>query len=208
MVPIYLAIDAWPGAPYFMKCSVLLLLVMLAGCTSQPTVTSWLDPVSVATITAQSEPLVLMAQTSSARRVLSRTYAALTAIEVNRMGTRRLYLAVIPRIPGEISPQQQATLESSFDEVEIRIEDRPIVLTRHTGSVAELGIGEPALLPVYGSTPIYFAVERTTLSAMAESNRLELAALGLSGKPQLYQGRTDGLRSLGEFVSQLPDATL
>lgn len=191
-----------------MKCSVLLLLVMLAGCMAQPTVTSWLDPVSVATITAQSEPLVLMAQTSSARRILARRIVHLTAIEVNRMGTRQLYLAVIPRIAGEFSSQQQASLENSFEEVEIRVDDRPVLLTRYTGSVAELGIGRPALLPIYGSTPIYFAVERSVLRALAESNRVELAALGLPGKPQLYQGRTDGQRSLGDFVSQLPEAAL
>jgi len=191
-----------------MKSSVLLLLVVLAGCMAQPTVTSWLDPVSVATITAQREPLVLVAQTSSSRRVLARKFAHLTAIEVNRMGNRRLYLAIIPRMPGEFTPQQQAALESSFEEVEIRIEDRPVVLTRYTGSAVELGIGEPALLPIYGSTPIYFPVERAVLRAMVDSSQVELAALGVPGKPQLYQGRSDGRHSLDEFVSQLPEVAL
>src|SRR5690606_25804801 len=52
-------IDPLLARPHSMKHSVLLVLSMLAGCTAQPTVTSWLDPVSVATITSQSTPLVL-----------------------------------------------------------------------------------------------------------------------------------------------------
>lgn len=207
MVPIYIPIDASTLRPsIFMKCSVLLLLVMPAGCMSQPTVTSWLDPVSVATITAQSEPWVLTGQAS--RRMQPRKYAHLTALEVNRMGTRRLYLAVLPRISGEFSRVEAARLESSFDAVEIRVDDHSVLLTRYTGDVAELGIGQPALLPIYGSEPLYFPIERTDLLAMTRANRVELAALGLPGKPQLYQERTAGRRWLGDFVSQLPGAAL
>lgn len=37
-----------------MKYTSLLLIVTLLGCSSAPTVKSWLDPVSSATITAQT----------------------------------------------------------------------------------------------------------------------------------------------------------
>jgi hypothetical protein len=189
-----------------MKHSVLLLLLTLAGCMAQPTVTSWLDPVSVATITSQTQPLVLVRLTSS-HRISQREFAQLTAIEVNRMGARRLYLVLIPRSSGDLTPKQRASFESSFGQVEILVDDRSIALTQYEGSIAELGIGQPALpLPIYGWTPIYFPIERADLRALAGSNRIELAALGLPMKPQLYEEWSDGRRSLNDFLGQLPGA--
>ena len=188
-----------------MKHSVLLLLLTLAGCMAQPTVTSWLDPVSVATITSQTGPLVL-ARTTASRRISQREFAQLTAIEINRMGARRLYLLLIPRTTGDFTPKQRASFESSFGEVEIRMDDRTLVLTQYTGDLAELGIGQPALpLPISGSTHIYFPIERAELRAMAASNRIELTALGLAGEPQLYEEWKDGRRSLSDFLGQLPE---
>jgi hypothetical protein len=187
-----------------MKHSVLLLLLTLAGCMAQPTVTSWLDPVSVATITSQAEPLVL-ARVSASRRINQREFAQLTAIEINRMGARRLYLVLIPRSSGDFTPKQRASFEGSFGQIELRVDDRPVVLTKYQGSVAELGIGQPALpLSISGSTFIYFPIERAELRAIAGSNRVELVALGLPTEPQLYQELRDGRRSLSDFLSQLP----
>jgi hypothetical protein len=187
-----------------MKYSVLLLLVTLAGCMAQPTVTSWLDPVSVATITSQTEPLVLV-RASAFRRINQREYAQLTAIEINRMGARRLYLALIVRSTGDLTPKQRASFESSFDQVEMRVDGRTVALTPHTGSVAELGLGQAALpLPIAGATPIYFPIERAELRAIAASTQVELVAHGLTGASQLYEEWSDGRRSLGDFLSQLP----
>ena len=187
-----------------MKYSVLLLLLTLAGCMSQPTVTSWLDPVSVATITSQTQPLVLVRITAS-NQITQREFAQLMAIEVNRMGARRLYLTLIPRTSGDLTPKQMASFESSFGELEIRMDGRMLVLSRYAGDVAELGIGQPTLpLPVSGSTFIYYPIERADLRALAASTRIELSALGLPNKPQYYEEWKDGRRSLSDFLSQLP----
>lgn len=186
-----------------MKYSVLLLLLTLAGCTAQPTVTSWLDPVSVATITSQTEPLLLARVKPSS--TIKRSFAQLTAIEVNRMGDRRLYLVLIPRISGDLTPKQLASFERSFGKVEIRAGDRSVVLDRYTGNVAELGIGDPALIPVTGSPHIYYSIERADLRAMAGSNRVELVAMGLPS-PRLYEEWGERRPSLEDFLSQLPGA--
>ncbi|HEY0686681.1 MAG TPA: hypothetical protein VGD45_30355 [Steroidobacter sp.] len=185
-----------------MKYSVLLVLLTLAGCMAQPTVTSWLDPVSVATITSQTEPLVLM---RGSGRINQRKLAQLTAIEVNRMGARRLYLVLIPRSTGDVTYKQQTSFESSFQQIKLRMDDRSLALTQYTGNLAELGIGQPALpLPIDGSAPMYFPIERDDLRAMAASSRIELTALGLPKEPQLYEEWKDGRRSLSDFLSQLP----
>lgn len=187
----------------FMKYSVLLVLLALAGCTAQPTVTSWLDPVSVATLTSQTEPVVLVRVTPSSR--IQRSFVQLMAVEVNRMGARRLYLVMMPRISGTLTPDQVAALERSFGQVEIRADERSVTLDRYTGAVAELGIGQPELVPIAGSPHIYFPIEHADLRAMAAARQFELVALGLSS-PRLYEEWSNGRRSLGDFVSQLPGA--
>ncbi|MBM0105984.1 hypothetical protein JM946_14725 [Steroidobacter sp. S1-65] len=190
-----------------MKYSVLLLLLSLAGCMAQPTVTSWLDPVSVATITSQTQPLVLARVTSSSK-INRRDFAQLMAIEVNRMGARRLYLTLIPRTSGDLTPKQMTSFESSFGEIEIRTEERMLVLNQYAGDVAELGIGDPTLpLPISGSTFIYYPIERDDLRALATSTRIELAALGVPNRPQYYEEWKDGRRSLSDFLGQLPGET-
>lgn len=185
----------------FMKYSLLLLLLTLSGCITPPAVTSWLDPVSVATITSQTNPLVMARFTPTSKS--KRSMAQLSAIEINRMGARRLYLVLIPSIVGDLSPQELASFERSFDKVEIFADDQALPLTRYTGSVTDLGIGEPALLPVTGSPHIYYSIERAELRSMVGSKRLELVALGVPG-PGIYGEWRDGRRSLGDFLGQLP----
>lgn len=187
-----------------MSLLLLMLPMLLAGRMAQSEVTSWLDPVSVATITSQAEPLTLVRVVTSSRT--KRTFAQLTAIEINRMGARRLYLVLTPRMSDMVTPDQRVSFERSFEQAEIRLDERSVALARYTDSVAELGIGEPALLPIFGSRHIYYPIERAQLHAMATSTRFEFIALGLSN-PQPYKERNEGRRSLGEFVSQLPGAT-
>lgn len=187
-----------------MKHSVLLVLVMLAGCMAQPAVKSWLDPVSVATITTQSTPLVLVRASSSG--MIQRTFAQLTAVEVNQMGTRRLYLALVPRITNEVTPTQLATFQRSFDQIELRMDDRSIPLARYAGELTELGIGEPDLLPISGSRRIFYEIERADLRALAGSKQVALVALGLQA-PRRYEEWDDSRGSLRDFVAQLPGET-
>jgi hypothetical protein len=187
-----------------MKYSVLLLLLTLTGCMTQPTVKSWLDPVSAVTITSQAEPLVL-ARITTLGKISTREFAQLAAIEVNRMGTRQLFLVVVPRSSADLTTKQRAAFENSFSELEIRADDRLLVLTRYAGEARELGVSESALpLSISGSEPRYYSIERADLRAMADSTRVELTASGLPGAPQIYAEWRDGRRSLSDFLSQLP----
>jgi hypothetical protein len=189
-----------------MKYSVLLVLLALAGCATQPTVKSWLDPVSSATITAQIEPLVL-ARAEPMHQIDERDYAQLAAIEVNRMGDRRLYLIAVLWSNVEHSNKQRQDFENSFAQVEVRVDDRSVALTRHPDEVSVLGIGQsplPLPLPIPGSHHVYFAIERADLRAIAQSNSVQLTALGIPDAPQRYEEWKDGRESLGDFLSQLP----
>jgi hypothetical protein len=184
-----------------MNYSALFLIVMLAGCSSQPTVKSWLDPVSAVTITAQTEPLVLV-RAAPAPGPNERDYAQLAAVEVNRMGDRRLYLVAVLWSTADLPRSLQ---RDPFAQVEVLIDDRTVALTRHAGEISELGIGESVLpLPIPGSRHIYFPIERDQLRAISRSQSIQLTTRGVPDAPQRYEEFSDGRDSLGDFLSQLP----
>lgn len=182
-----------------MKYSALLVTLMLAGCAAQPTVKSWMDPKSSVTITAQTEPLVLI-RAQPAPSLNERDYAQLTAIEVNRMGERTLYLVAILWNSAELG-----TFQDAFKHIEVNLGDRSIALTPHTGDVSELGISQTLPLPIPGSSQIYFPISRDQLRAISRSTRIELTAGGIPEAPRRYEEWQDGRRSLNDFLGQLPE---
>lgn len=187
-----------------MKYSALLVLFALAGCASQPTVKQWLDPVSSVTITAQTEPLVLI-RAAPAPSANERDYAQLAAIEVNRQGDRKLYLVAILWTTADLASDRQSGSEASFSRIDVQLADRTVALTRHAGEISELGISDPALpLPIPGSRHIYFPVERNDLRAISQSNSVQLTARGVPDAPRRYEEFEDGRQSLSDFLSQLP----
>jgi hypothetical protein len=129
----------------------------------------------------------------------------LAAIEVKRMGDRRLYLVAALWSNAQLSGEQWRNFESSFAQVELRLDDHAVKLTRHADDVSTLGIGQsPLPLPLSGSRHVFFSIERTVLRAMAQSNRVQLTTLGGPGVPQSFAEREGGRHSLDDFLSQLP----
>jgi len=190
-----------------MKYTSLLLMLTLVGCGTAPTVKSWLDPVSSATITAQTQPLIV-ARDEQTRSNSERDFAQLAAVEVNRMGERRLYLVVVLWSSERRTLTERDEFEKSFARVELRIADRSTTLARHQGDIAELGVGQsPLPLPIPGTQQLFFPIERVDLNALASSNRVQLVALGQPDAPQLYEEWQDGRRSLNDFLGQLPDSS-
>jgi hypothetical protein len=190
-----------------MKYSALLLTTMLmAGCAAQPTVKSWMDPKSSVTITAQTEPLVLVRATP-APAMNERDYAQLTAIEVNRMGERKLFLVAILWNSAEVWSGQSGTFQDAFKRIEVSLGDRTVALTPHTGDVSELGISQALPLPIPGSSQIYFPISRDDLRAISRSTRIELNATGAPDAPRRYEEWQDGRRSLNDFLGQLPEVS-
>jgi hypothetical protein len=190
-----------------MKYTTLLFLLTLIGCSSAPTVKSWLDPVSAATITAQGEPLIV-ARDEQMRSTNERDFAQLTAVEVNRMGQRRLYLVAVLWTSAQQTRAARDEFEKSFERVELRMDDRSFTLARHQGDVTELGIGQsPLPLPVHGTQQLFFPIERADLTTLANSNRVQLVALGRPDTPLLYEEWQGGRRSLNDFLEQLPSSS-
>lgn len=189
-----------------MRYSALLLTLMLVGCAAQPTVKSWIDPKSSVTITAQTEPLVLIRATP-APSLNERDYAQLTAIEVNRMGDRKLYLVAILWSSAELWSDQAGNFQNVFKQIEVNLGDRTVALTPHAGEVTELGISEALPLHIPGSSQIYFPISRDDLRAISRSTRIELTASGVPEAPRRYEEWQDGRRSLNDFLGQLPEVS-
>ena len=188
-----------------MKYSALLLsLMILAGCAAQPTVKSWIDPKSSVTVTAQTEPLVLI-RAEPAPSLNERDYAQLTAIEVNRMGDRKLYLVAILWSSAELWTDQQGKFDGAFKQIEVNLGDRTVALTPHTGNAAELGINQALPLPIPGSTQVYFPISRDDLRAISRSSKIQLTARGVPDAPRRYEEWQDGRQSLNDFLGQLPE---
>jgi hypothetical protein len=187
-----------------MKYLAPLVLMMLTGCVAQPSVKSWLDPVSMATITAQAEPAVL-AREEKRRTANGRDYAQLTAIEVNRMGDRKLYLVAVLWSNAQLTSKQWQNFENSFQQIELRLDESTMTFTRLPDDVSALGIGQsPLPLPIPGTRQIYYSIDRPELRAMVASNRIELTALGRAEAQVSFEERQDGRRSLSDFLTQLP----
>jgi hypothetical protein len=188
-----------------MKYSALLLsLMILAGCAAQPTVKSWIDPKSSVTVTAQTEPLVLI-RAEPAPSLNERDYAQLTAIEVNRMGDRKLYLVAILWSSAELWTDQHGKFDGAFKQIEVNLGDRTVALTPHTGNAAELGINQALPLPIPGSTQVYFPISRDDLRAISRSSKIQLTARGVPDAPRRYEEWQDGRQSLNDFLGQLPE---
>jgi hypothetical protein len=187
-----------------MKYLAPFVMMMLTGCVAQPSVKSWLDPVSMATITAQNEPMVLT-RLEKRRTANGRDYAQLTAIEVNRMGDRKLYLVAVLWSNAQLTTKQWENFEASFREIEVRLDEQELTLTRLPEDVSALGIGQtPLPLPIPGTRQIYYTIDRTELRTMVASNQIKLTARGVSSTPQPFEEREDGRSSLSDFLSQLP----
>jgi hypothetical protein len=187
-----------------MKYLAPFVLLLLSGCVTQPSVKSWLDPVSMATITAQNEPMVL-ARVEKRRTAEGRDYAQLTAIEVNRMGDRKLYLVAVLWSNAQLTGKQWQSFENSFEQVEVRLDERTLTLARLPEDVSALGIGQsPLPLAIPGTRQIYYSVDRPELRAIVASNRIELTAMGRAETQVPFEERENGRTSLNDFLSQLP----
>lgn len=179
-------------------------MLLLAGCVTQPSVKSWLDPVSMATITAQADPMVLT-RLESRRTANGRDYAQLSAIEVNRMGERKLYLVAVLWSNAQLTGKQWQKFEDAFQQIEVRMNEQTLTLTRLPEDVSKLGVGQtPLPLDLPGTRQVFYSIDRPELRALAESTRLELTAQGRSDLLVPFEEREDGRRSLSDFLEQLP----
>ncbi len=153
-------------------CQVAILLLLTACSSSAPLTRQYLDPLTGATITRASEPLVLF-RDLSAKAANAREYVYLGPVEVNTMGVRKYYLWL--SVWGTSDTRSDAL--DDFASVVIFADGEPLSLSASGWTLSTIGASEPVYIPpVAGATDAWYQVTVDQIRLIAESRDIELRA--------------------------------
>lgn len=180
--------------------------LLLGGCASESTrVAEYLDPQTAVTIRALAEPLIY-AHDAPQLAANTRDYLSLGVVEVNNMGARKHYLAVvswttIDRKRVGVSPAPvPERIEIAFGGKER--EWQPV-----THEPRSLGIGDTLFRPPSGyAGEAWYAVTPAELRALAATPPQAIALLDESGGTR-YLPWSGAAAALSEFVRDIPDTS-
>lgn len=171
-------------------------LLLLGGCASHVvTPRAYLDEETAATITVVADPWIFTGEQVGAT-LNDRDYLNVFAIDVNRMGDHRQYLAVLQSFPAN-----DATVAPAL---ELQGGGRTVSLTHATDEPRTLGIAKP-LAPSYSMNAKwwYYPVDKDILATVARSKDLK-AALVSADKRLAYVMWRDGSEEISELTAVLP----
>lgn len=175
--------------------SAALLAVFSIGCVSAPATTprEYLDEQTAATITAVKEPWIFTRVQNVGNE--QRDYLHLYAIDVNRMGDHRQYIAALQSSAGDT--QVPALLELTAGGQTHRLE----ALAQ---SPREIGIAQP-IAESYTLTSAwwFFPIDKQTLATLAKARDLR-AQMIVGNEPIAYALWRDGRDELSGLTAVLP----
>jgi hypothetical protein len=172
-----------------------LLYSFLVGCASAPATAprEYLDEQTAATITAVKEPWIFTREQNVANG--QRDFLHLYAIDVNRMGEHRQYIAALQSSAGDTSirPILELTAGGQTHSLEALSE-----------SPREIGIAQP-IAQSYALTSAwwFYPVDKQTLAALANARDLR-AQMVVGNEPIGYALWRDGREELSELTAVLP----
>jgi hypothetical protein len=173
-------------------------LLMLGACAAHVvTPRAYLDEETAATITVVADPWIFTGEQIGAGPD-ERDYLNVFAIDVNRMGDHRQYLAVLQSAPPPaLSGVAAPTLE-------LQGGGQTVSLQNTVEQPRKLGIAKP-LAPSYSVTARwwYFPVSKEILATIARSRDLQ-ATLVAADKRLPYSIWRDGSEEIAELTSVLP----
>ena len=155
--------------------SLLLTLVLLAGCASTETqVLERLDPLTGVTITRASTPLV-MYRDMSAQSAFGREYVYVGPIQVNNMGERQHYLWL--GIWGTSDVANRSETMNDFESIVVYADGEPLSLEVRGWNPGSIGASDSVYVkPVAAALDGYYRVTIDQMRLMAESTDLEIRA--------------------------------
>jgi hypothetical protein len=178
-----------------MRLLALALSLGLVACATPHSTTprEYLDEQTAATIKVVSDPWIFTPERTSSA-VDTHDYLNIYAIDVNRMGDHRQYLAVLKAWPENSS---NSTLELITSEGTVKLQPA-------TQSARELGIAQPiASAFAYDATWRYFPVNKEVLAKLAHSQNLS-AAVDTNDTRVPYVIWRDGSAEVTELTAVLP----
>ena len=156
-----------------------------------------LDPQTGATLALAAEPW-LFARDQPHLAAYARDYVGLYAVDINTAGAHRPFLAVffwstIDRRKG---------FAGQAPRVELRVDDRRVLLTPGSESARDLGISAwPLTPPGKGAVFQVYAVDATLLRQLAESRFTSVRLLDdIDGDDEPLLTWKEGRRALAEFA--------
>jgi hypothetical protein len=177
--------------------STALLFAMLGGCAT-PTVAPrhYLDEDTAATITLVAQPWIFTGD-QVAFSAKDRDYLNLFAVDVNRMGAHKQYIAALVSTPPPLSDPSQLTLELQGGGQTLTLQPT-MEETRKLGFVKPLA---PAFSPA--ARWWYFPVTKEILATVMRSTDLA-ATVAAGDKRMVYTKWRDGSVDIAEFTAILP----
>jgi hypothetical protein len=183
-------------------------LLLLAACAAPRAAgpKEYLDEQTAATITVVADPWIFnRLQNAAAPRGLEpgwadqrteRDFLNLYAIDVNRMGDHRQYLALL-----QWTPPLDAS-RNTAPKLQFHTGERVITLDAVNADPRSLGIAQPLAQAHDTSTWSYFAVDKQLLATIAKAPQLQLSLL--DGNEQIaYEIWRDGRSELAELTEVL-----
>jgi hypothetical protein len=178
---------------------VVSIFLTLTACAMTPAVAprEYLDERTAATITMVAQPWIF--NRDHARPQLD--FVHLYAIDVNRMGDHRKYLAVVKYWP---APEHEELIDVS-PVLEVDVGDQPVRFKAVEEDARELGIGQPLDAAAPRSAKIWlYPVESNALKRIAGADSLSVALL-TDGTRASYSVWRDGRAELSEFSTLAAD---
>lgn len=170
------------------------LVTGLSACAGQRTVTpkEYLDEQTAATIRVVADPWIFTRD----RTADQRDFLNLYAIDVNRMGDHRQYIALLQWLPVDSASATESPM------LELKAGERVIALRPTTEDPRKLGIAQPIAQSYSSSKWWYFPVDKEVLSALASSQ--DLQATFVRGAERIpYAIWRDGRAELVELTEDL-----
>jgi hypothetical protein len=174
--------------------------LLLVACATPHSVAprEYLDEKTAATITVVADPWVLASERTAQNE--ERDFLNLYAIDVNRMGEHRQYLAVL-----QWWPTPEAESGKVTPALQLHAADRTITLNPTTEDARSLGIAQPVAqtMTALDSKWWYFPVNKEALADIAKSPDLRATLVVGSARTSFTKWR-DGRAELIELTDALP----
>jgi hypothetical protein len=181
----------------------LVAALLLGSCaTEDARVAEYLDPQTAVTIRAVAAPFIYARDVPELAANV-RDYLSLGAVEVNNMGTRKHYLAVVSW--STIDRRRVGAPASLPEGIELMLAARPRVLALASHEARSLGIGAPLFRPPSGYLgESWYKITPADLRAFvaAPPESIDLAAPGGRLSYALWR-RADA--AFEDFVRDIPD---
>jgi hypothetical protein len=174
-------------------CVLICFAVTACATPHSTTPREYLDEQTAATIKVVSDPWIFTRERTNSS-VDTHDYLNIYAIDVNRMGDHKQYLAVLKAWP----------TDGTSTVLQLATHDGPVELQATTQSTRDLGIAQPVASSfAYDATWRYFPVNKEVLAKLAHSPELR-ASIVTADMAVPYVMWRDGSAEVTELTAVLP----